>query len=129
MSRQQRIEEALREKFEPTQLDVTNDSHRHSVAPGSETHFTVLLVSEQFGPLTRVERHRRIHAALAAELDAGLHALAIRALAPTEFEPSSAFTAPNCLGGTKTSAPTPSVADAPADALADLPATSEAPRD
>lgn len=101
MSRQQRIEEALRQKFEPSHLNVTNDSHRHSVAPGSETHFTVLLVSDQFATLTRVERHRRIHDALAAELDAGLHALAIRALAPTEFETSTPFTAPDCLGGSK----------------------------
>jgi BolA protein len=107
MSRHERIEHALREKFEPTHLSVTNDSHRHSVAPGSETHFTVLMVSEQFAGLTRVERHRRVHAALAGELDAGLHALAVRALAPEEAPTdlgTVAFVAPDCLGGSKAEA-------------------------
>ncbi len=105
MSRQERIEQALRTTFEPTHLAVTNDSHRHSVAPGSETHFTVLLVSERFAGLTRIERQRRVHSALAGELDAGLHALAIRALAPAEFEGTATFVAPDCLGGSKAEAP------------------------
>jgi BolA protein len=121
MSRQQRIEQALQTTFEPTHMVVTNDSHRHAVAPGSETHFTILIVSEQFTGLTRIERQRRVHSALAGELDAGLHALAIRALAPTEFDRTATFVAPDCLGGSKaaavaeaidTDAPTPRAAEA-----------------
>jgi BolA protein len=41
-------------------------------------------VSEAFRGKTRIERHRMINAALAAELQDGIHALAIHANAPGE---------------------------------------------
>jgi len=41
-------------------------------------------VSEAFRGKTRIERHRMINAALAAELQGGVHALAIHASAPGE---------------------------------------------
>lgn len=75
----------------------------HSVPPGSETHFKVLVVSDAFEGLGLVDRHRRIHAILADELKGGVHALAIRALTPAQWEKEApgAFQSPPCLGGSK----------------------------
>lgn len=46
------VETALRmklvEKLDPIYLDVINDSYMHNVPKGSETHFRVTIVSEQF---------------------------------------------------------------------------------
>ncbi len=49
-----------------------------------ETHYRVYIVSDAFRGKSRVERHRSINTALASELAAGVHALAIHAAAPGE---------------------------------------------
>jgi stress-induced morphogen len=112
MSRQARIESALRSAFEPQELAIVNESDNHAGGPGRETHFKVLIVADAFGPLGRVDRHRRVQDVLRAELDAGLHALTIRALAPTEFAAGAAqgFVSPDCLGGSKADRPAPASA-------------------
>lgn len=86
------LEAAIREKLlvalEPTRLDVINESHHHAghaSSPGTgESHFRVRVVSRAFAGKSRIERHRIINGALAAELAAGVHALAIHAYAPGE---------------------------------------------
>jgi BolA protein len=99
MSRQRNIETALT-ALAPTHLEVVNESHMHSVAPGSETHFKVIVVSERFAPLSLVARHRKVNELLAAELRAGLHALSIHAFSPPEWEKNLVDTSsPFCRGG------------------------------
>jgi stress-induced morphogen len=106
VTRQERIEKALAAAFNPQHLAVENESHQHSVKPGSETHFKVLLVSETFAELDRIARHRRVHAELASELASGLHALSLRALTPAEWaaQGREGFVSPPCLGGSKAEA-------------------------
>lgn len=74
--------------LEPTRLDVVNESELHAghrSSPGTgESHFRVTVVSPKFDGLSRVNRHRMINEALADELAAGLHALAVHAHAPGE---------------------------------------------
>lgn len=82
------IRAKLIEAFEPIRLDVINESDLHAGhrgSPGSgESHFRVLIVSPQFAGASRLDRHRRINEVLAAELKGGVHALALKALAPGE---------------------------------------------
>ena len=82
------ITEKLRKAFAPQSLRVEDESHRHEGhaghRPGGESHFRLYIVSEAFRGKSRVERHRMINAALAAELAGGVHALAIHAAAPDE---------------------------------------------
>lgn len=88
----QAIQQKLTLAFEPQSLEVTDESDRHAghadaVRPdGSkgETHFHVRIVSVAFEGLSRLERQRRIHAALADELNGGVHALSLSALTPSE---------------------------------------------
>ncbi|MDU6746924.1 MAG: BolA family protein, partial [Bradyrhizobium sp.] len=47
-------------------------------------HFRVYIVSQAFAGKSRVDRHRLINAALAAELAGSVHALALHAKAPGE---------------------------------------------
>ncbi len=99
MARQERIVAAL-QALSPAHLEVANESHMHSVAPGSETHFKVIAVSPQFDGLGLVGRHRRIHELLRAELAAGLHALSIHAFSPAEWaRQAHDTTSPACRGG------------------------------
>jgi stress-induced morphogen len=88
MSMEQTIREKLTDTFTPQSLEVVNDSHRHAghaSSPGTgESHFRVEIVSDKFTGLSRVERHRLVNEALAAELSGEVHALAMKTLAPGE---------------------------------------------
>ncbi len=85
------ITEKLTAAFAPAGLEVVDESQRHAghagSRPGGETHYRVYIVSEAFRGKSRIERHRMVNAALAAELAGGVHALAIHARAPGEGEP------------------------------------------
>ena len=88
--------------LEPEQLVVSNESDNHSVPPGSESHFRVLVVATGFSGQSRVARHRAINKLLAEELSGGVHALAIEALTPEEWQKKAGpATSPDCLGGSK----------------------------
>jgi BolA protein len=102
---QRAIEEKLSSALSPTHLVVENESHMHAVKPGSETHFKVLVVSDQFEGKSRVDRQRRVNEILREELAHGLHALTMRTLTPDELERGGAdgFVSPKCLGGSKAS--------------------------
>jgi BolA family transcriptional regulator, general stress-responsive regulator len=78
----------LRAAFAPESVRVEDESHLHEGhaghRPGGETHFRLYIVAEAFRGKSRVERHRMINTALATELKARVHALAIHAAAPGE---------------------------------------------
>jgi len=82
------IETLLRDAFDPSRLEVINDSarhHGHSGDDGSgESHFTVLIESEAFAGRSRLERQRMVNRALGDIPGQRVHALAVRALAPGE---------------------------------------------
>ena len=88
MTRKDRIAAALTEALRPIKLDIVDESHRHAghagARAGGETHYRLDIVSSAFVGKSRVERHRMVNAALAAEFANGLHALAIVAAAPGE---------------------------------------------
>ncbi len=86
------IRAKLTAAFAPAALDVADESARHAGHSGAtrddgshgETHFHVRIVSEAFEGVGRVERQRRVYAALEAELKGPVHALSLAALTPTE---------------------------------------------
>jgi BolA protein len=82
------MREKLMISLRPTRLDVVNESHLHAghrSSPGTgESHFRVLIVSEDFTGKSRVERHRMVNDLLSDELKKAVHALAIKACAPGE---------------------------------------------
>jgi BolA family transcriptional regulator, general stress-responsive regulator len=98
-SRADRIDAKLRAELAPTHLEVVNESHLHSVAPGSETHFKLVVVSPAFTGASLVARHRRINDLMRDELAAGLHALSIHAFAPAEYDATLDTSSPACRGG------------------------------
>jgi BolA protein len=101
---QKSIEDKLRAALAPAVLQVKNESGMHSVPPGSETHFKVVVVSGAFEGMGSLERHRLVHTALDAELKGGVHALTLTLRTPAEWgtaEGSRVDPSPPCLGGSK----------------------------
>jgi len=86
------MQEKLTSVFAPVALEIEDQSARHAGHAGAmradgsrgETHFHVRLVSSAFEGLTRVERQRRVYAALKDELAGPVHALSLSALTPAE---------------------------------------------
>jgi|SRR5690606_4047326 stress-induced morphogen len=96
------IHTKLVQEFEPVHLEVTNESHMHSVPANSETHFKVTLVSSAFQGKRQVQRHQSIYACLADQLNSGVHALALHTFSPEEWESNNQVpSSPQCLGGSK----------------------------
>ena len=52
------IIDTLNVAFVGAYIDVTNESHMHSVPAGSESHFKVVLVSDSFAGKRLVQRHQ-----------------------------------------------------------------------
>ena len=78
------LEAALRQAFEPTELEVRDDSHLHAGHAGAREggHYAVRLRSVRFAGLRRVQRHRLVYDALAAWMPHGIHALTVDADVP-----------------------------------------------
>lgn len=81
MGIRQEIEDKLQRAFAPTMLEVVDDSESHrghaGFREGGESHFNVAIRADAFGGLSRVARHRAVHAALGPELIGRIHALAL----------------------------------------------------
>ena len=100
MSVEQQIRDKLETELAPSHLTVENESHRHNVPAGSESHFRVTVVADAFGDQPLLERHRRVNRVLADELAGAVHALALHTYTPQEWaQRESAPASPPCLGG------------------------------
>lgn len=81
MSVTEEIRTRLQAAFDPSRLDVVDDSEAHrghaGYRSGGESHFNVRIRAASFAAQTRVQRHRAVHAALGAELVARIHALSL----------------------------------------------------
>ena len=99
---QKKIEAKLKQNLLPQHLEIENESHRHSVEPGSESHFKVVVVASEFIGKSLLARHRRVNEILAVELKNQIHALALHTLTPKEWDKAQkAKDSPHCLGGSK----------------------------
>lgn len=81
------VEAALKAALEPTQLEVSDDSAAHAGHAGARegSHFSVVVVSPLFEGKRLLERHRLVYDALRLLVPLGIHALAIKARAPSEL--------------------------------------------
>ena len=73
------ISAKLRAAFHPSALEVIDDSEKHrghaGYREGGESHFSVTLRAAAFAGMSRIERHRAVHAALGRDLVGRIHAL------------------------------------------------------
>ena len=88
MRMQERIRTRLAAALAPTHIEVIDESAQHAghagARAGGETHYRIEMVSPAFAGKSRVQRHRLVYEALAAEIADGVHALALAARAPGE---------------------------------------------
>ena len=83
------LETTLRDAFAPLHLRIEDESARHAGhagAAGGGGHYRVLIVSAAFHGQSHLARQRAVFAALGDAMRTSIHALAVRALTPEEWE-------------------------------------------
>ena len=100
---QRTIESKIKTSLSPIHLQVINESHMHSVPPGSESHFKLVIVADGFEGKRLIQRHQLVNGLLAKELREDIHALSMQTLTPDEWRDRGGQTldSPPCLGGGK----------------------------
>lgn len=86
MTLQEQMTKKIQDELQPQVLELENESHLHGRPPGAETHFKLLVVSEKFEGLSRIDRQRKVNALVDFVREKGLHAFTQRTLTPKEFE-------------------------------------------
>jgi len=80
MNVSEELKSRLTAAFAPDVLEIVNDSHRHAGHSGDDgsgdSHYSIKLRAAALTPLTRVARHRAVHAAL-GNLNERIHAIAL----------------------------------------------------
>ena len=98
------IEQKLLDAFQPSHLEVINESNNHNVPPGSESHFKVVIVAKAFEGERLIKRHRLVNAVLSEELAQKIHALALHTYTESQWQEQYAEkvpSSPDCAGGGK----------------------------
>lgn len=90
MQVEQHIEFLLRQAFLPNFLEICNDSAKHAghreASASGESHFSVLIISEQFVGIPVVKRHQEVYRILAPLMNNPIHALALKIYTPVEYD-------------------------------------------
>lgn len=80
------IRERLESSFSPSRLEIIDESHKHAGHAGARGggHFVVHIVAEQFAGKNPLQRHRMVYDAMGELMQSEVHALNIKAEAPSE---------------------------------------------
>lgn len=97
------IKNAIESKLQVLQpyfLEVINESHKHNVPKGTESHFKVIIVAGAFHGKRLVARHRMVNNILVDEL-CSIHALVLNTMTAEEWSDRNEVVndSPPCLGG------------------------------
>jgi BolA family transcriptional regulator, general stress-responsive regulator len=99
MNLEEQITSKIQKAFEPEHLELLNESHMHA-GIATDSHFNLLLVSQHFKNLKKVQRHQAVYKLLSEELSGPVHALALHLYSPEEWLESNQeiIISPNCEG-------------------------------
>ena len=90
MKRKINIENLILKNYEPkffTVLDVSEQHRGHqNFREDVESHFEIIIVSEKFNNLNRIERHRMVNQSLKEEFLSDLHSAIIKTFTLQEYK-------------------------------------------
>ena len=90
MKRKINIENLILKIFKPDFLSVIDVSEQHrghkNFKEGVESHFEIIIVSEKFINLSRIQRHRMVNRILKEEFLSDLHSVVVKTYTSEEFK-------------------------------------------
>lgn len=87
-TRREAIRARLAEALAPLELQVVDESYKHVGHEGARDgrgHFAVRVVCAAFEGEALLARHRRVYDALGSLMQTDIHALSLKAIAPSEI--------------------------------------------
>lgn len=92
------VEKIIKDKIEKGlkihHLEIVNDSARHHGHAGDdgsgESHYNLLVVSDDFANMPRLQRQRKVNELLASLLDGIIHAVSMRCMSVSEYNNAAA---------------------------------------
>ncbi|MCW8943773.1 MAG: BolA/IbaG family iron-sulfur metabolism protein [Sedimenticola sp.] len=99
----QQLTRLIQDALKPQHIEVIDESHMHNVPKGAQSHFKIIVVSDQFEGLSLIHRHRKINGLVKTLFKDSLHALALHTMTPQEWEERHGAypQSPQCMGGGK----------------------------
>ena len=90
MNRKIRIENLILKNYKPEYFSVLDVSEQHkghqNYKEDIESHFEIIIVSEKFKNLNRIDRHRMVYDAMGELMKHEIHALSMKTLTKAEWE-------------------------------------------
>ena len=90
LKRKINIENLILKNYEPEFLSVLDVSEQHrghqNFKENVESHFEIMIVSEKFRNLNRMERHRMVNKSLKGEFLSDLHSVTIKTYTMEEYK-------------------------------------------
>jgi len=87
----EKIRQKLSSSLFPDFLEIIDESHKHAGhrenTANSESHFKLIIVSDHFANLSRLDRQKLVHNILKEELMT-IHAISFKAITKDEFKKS-----------------------------------------
>ena len=83
------IEARLRERLAAAHVEVEDESRLHAGHGATGGHYRAVVVSERFAGLSRVAAQRLVYDALGEWMSGPIHAFAVQALTPAQWEARS----------------------------------------
>jgi len=84
------MQKKLKTAFNPSVFKLEDESHLHAghagANPQGESHFQLLIVSDVFEGVARVQRQRMVYDVLSEEMKGRVHALVMKTLTLKEYE-------------------------------------------
>ncbi len=90
VKRKLRIEKIILENYEPYFYSVLDISEQHrghqNFKENVESHFEIIIVSEKFKNIARIDRHRMVNRSLKEEFFSDLHSIIIKTFTIKEYK-------------------------------------------
>ena len=90
MKRKINIENLILKNYEPEFFSVIDVSEQHrghqNFREDVESHFEIIIVSEKFQNLNRIDRHRMVNQSLREEFSSNLHSVIIKTYTSEEYK-------------------------------------------
>ncbi len=90
LKRKKNIENLILKNYEPKFFSVIDVSDQHkghkNFKEGVESHFEIVIVSERFTNLSRIERHRIVNRTLKEEFLSDLHSIVLKTYTSKEYK-------------------------------------------
>ena len=80
-----KIINTLNESLNISSLKIVNESYMHNVPEDAESHFKIVIVSNDFSNLSQIQRHKLVYKHLGNIMD-DIHALSIQSFNEVEFK-------------------------------------------